>query len=232
MVDQRLRADHERRPALAPRELELERGAGGDHLGQRGVEAEPPQLAHELLRCVADVVGEEQHRGARVAQRGDRVDGAVARLVADPHAPVEVEQYVVVAADAWRDGHAPCLSSPPMLRVLILCLALRAAGRGVRRGRRRRRRGGRHAGADRGGRPGRLRGRRGARAEGRGQAAQAEGDARPAPRPTSPPCRPTAATSRSRSTPSAPRRPAARSSRWPTRASTTAPRSTASWPAS
>ena len=61
VVDQRLRADHVRRAAPAAGEQELERGADRHDLGERGLEAEPPQLAHEVLGGVTDVVGEEQH---------------------------------------------------------------------------------------------------------------------------------------------------------------------------
>ena len=50
VVDDRLRADHVRGAAArAVREHELERGAGRHHLVERGLEAQPPQLAHDLL---------------------------------------------------------------------------------------------------------------------------------------------------------------------------------------
>ena len=172
--------DHERRAAVAARELELQRRADRHDLVQRGLEAEPPQLAHEVLGCVTDVVGEEQHRRARLAQRRDRLHGALARLVADPQAAVEVEQHVVVRADARGDRHAACLSSrrPCSGLALILCLScallVAACGEDDDSPAAEATATATEAPARTGG----LRGRGGAGAEGRGHAAEAEGGAR------------------------------------------------------
>ena len=108
MVDQRARADHERRAAvlLAPGERELQRGPGGDDLGERGLEAEPPQLAHELLGRVVGVVGQEDDPLVRLAQGGQRRRRAVRGLVADPQTPVEIDQEMVVATGDGGERHA------------------------------------------------------------------------------------------------------------------------------
>ena len=124
VVDERLRADDVRGAAVALAEQVLDRRADGHDLAQRGLEAEPPQLADELLGCVADVVGEEGDRLAGVAQRRDGLRRALERLVADPEAAVEVEQDLVVAGDPGGERHARCLSSPPMSRLGLLALLL------------------------------------------------------------------------------------------------------------
>ena len=183
MVDQRARADHERGAAAALRQRVLDRCARRQHLVGGGLEAEPPQLAHELLGGVTDVVGKERHRRARGAQRRDRLGRALDGFVAHPQAPVEVEQHLLVGPHGGGNAHGRCLSSPPMprpaFRLLVLlalmaacALGLAACGGGDKEAeatatatprRRRRRRG--------------LRAGRGARAEGRGEAAQAQGAA-------------------------------------------------------
>ena len=82
-----------------------------------GLEAEPPELAHELLGRVPDVVGEERDALAGLAQRGDGLAARARRLVADPQAAVEVEQDVVVAAGEGGERHGRSLSSPRMSRL-------------------------------------------------------------------------------------------------------------------
>ena len=110
VVDERLGADHERGAAAgALGEDELERRAGGDHLVERGLEAEAPELAHELLGGVTGVVGEEGDALAGLAQRVDGLRRAIGRLVADPQAAVEVEEDVVVAAGGGGERHAPVI---------------------------------------------------------------------------------------------------------------------------
>jgi hypothetical protein len=95
--DQRPRADDERHAALrALRELVLQRRTDREHLVERGPEAEPPQLADEVLGRVPGVVGHEDHALARRAQRRDRLGGALRGRVADPDTAIEVEQHVVV----------------------------------------------------------------------------------------------------------------------------------------
>ena len=110
-------------------------GAGGDDLLERGLEAQPPQLAHELLGRVARVVGEEDDPLARLAQGGERLRGALGGLLADPQAAVEVEQEVVVATGDGGERHAASLSSAPMSRLpmpvaLLLACALIVAACG------------------------------------------------------------------------------------------------------
>ena len=100
VVDERLRADHERRAAAARSASRNWSAAPTVTTSlERRLEPEPPELADELLRRVADVVGEEGDPLARLAQRRDRLGRAVERLVADPEAAVEVEQHVVVAGE-------------------------------------------------------------------------------------------------------------------------------------
>ena len=123
-----------------------------------------------------------------LAQRGDGVDGAGHRLVADPQAAVEVEQDVVVATEGGGDRHARRIilarraTSPRRphrlprpaarrLRRLLRQASPRAAPRRRTAERRKHRRPGEPVPA-RG-----LRGRREARAQGRRQARQAQGEA-------------------------------------------------------
>ena len=133
VVDERLRADDVGGPAVALGELELQRGADAQHLVDRGLEAELPELADEPLGRVAHVVGQKDEPLARLTQRGDGVDRAGDRGIADPDAAVEVEQQVVVRTDTCGDRHPAALSLPAvprLLAVLIACLALVIAGCG------------------------------------------------------------------------------------------------------
>ena len=189
VVDERLRADHVRGAAAAAGEQVLDGRADGHDLAQRRLEAEPPQLAHELLGCVADVVGEEGDRLAGLAQRRDGLRRALERLVADPQAAVEVEQDLVVAGDPRGERHARCLSSPPMSRLgllaLLLACVLGVAACGGDDGGGRGRRPRPTPEAQSAGRGDGLREGRGARAQGGGQPRQAEGAAEGAAGPTS-----------------------------------------------
>ena len=138
-------------PARRPASAYCSAAPHGDHLVQRRLEAQAPQLAHEVLRRGPHVVGEEHDLLAGLAQRGNRLRGALGRLVADPDAAVEVEEDVVVAADLGAQRHAgnristlaraepAALSSPAMpgpsrrrlaLAVPLCALALAACGGG------------------------------------------------------------------------------------------------------
>ncbi len=247
VVDERLRADHVgRAAAVALREPELQRAADAQDLVERGLEAEPPELAHEPLGGLADVVGKEQHGLAGLAERRDGVDGAFKGVVADPYAAVEVEQKMVIGTNPGRERHSRALSLPAVIRLLALliaCLALIASGCG---------------GDDEPEReaaateapaateaateeaaptaneipPGGLRERREAGAQGGSRRSTLRRRSSTSPRPTSRRSPRRAATSRSRSTPRTRRSPAVRSSTSRTRSSSTARPSTASSPAS
>ena len=120
-------------PVAALREHELERRAAGHDLVDARLEAEPPELAHELLRRVADVVGEERDPLAGLAQRGDRLGRAVDAPLADPEAAVEVEQHVVVAASAGVSVTAAIIiaadaAAADAPRSLLLVLAVAGCG--------------------------------------------------------------------------------------------------------
>src|SRR5918994_1906597 len=128
VLHERGRADDEGRAAVAARgQGELERRAAGDDLVHRGLEPEAPEPAHEVLRRVAGVVGEEGDALAGLAQRGDRSRRLGDGRVAHPEAAVEVEQHVVVAVEGRIELHGEQVSSPAMPRLpslLLACLSL------------------------------------------------------------------------------------------------------------
>jgi hypothetical protein len=99
------RSDHVRRRVLGLGQHVLQRSTDGHDLLARGLEAQAPQLAHEVLLTVARVVGDEGQPASRGAQRVDRVDRAWGGLVADPDAAVEVQEKGVVWLEAGGDGH-------------------------------------------------------------------------------------------------------------------------------
>src|SRR5205823_2616641 len=105
--------------------------ADRDDLLHRGLEAEPPQLAHIVLERVARVVGEERDPLARLTQRRDCRGRVLDDLLADPQAAVEVEQDGVVLAQGGGERHRGHYAGPPMrlMALLTLCaLALAACG--------------------------------------------------------------------------------------------------------
>ena len=107
---ERLRADHERRAAGARLGQQvLHRAADGDHVAQRGADADLPQPRHVVLGRAARVVGRVDHVLARLAQRRDGLDGARRGLVADPHAAVEIEDELVVALRDRGERHVASL---------------------------------------------------------------------------------------------------------------------------
>ena len=82
---------------------------------------------------MADVVGEKKDGLARFAKRGDGLHGTGERLITDPQAAVEVEQYMVIRTDTRVQWHAAALSLPAVPRpfaVLLACLALLVAACG------------------------------------------------------------------------------------------------------
>ena len=88
-----LRADHERRRVPGLGQHVLQRAARGDDLLARGLEAEAPQLAHEVVLAVARVVGHEGQPATR--PRAAALTASTAPgggLVAHPDAAVEVQQ--------------------------------------------------------------------------------------------------------------------------------------------
>ena len=108
VIDERLRADHERRAApVALGEPELQRRADAEDVAERRLEAEPPELANERLGGDTDVIGEEQDRLTRFTQGGDGVDRAGDGFAADPDGSVQVEQHLVIRTDGWGKAHAP-----------------------------------------------------------------------------------------------------------------------------
>ena len=139
----------------------LHGAADGDHVRERGLHADAPELRHVVLAGVPAVVGGERDPLARGAQRGDGVHRALHGLVADPHAAVEVEDHLVVGAEKRGErGHAPktrwlpsCSCPARSSLLLALCaLALAACGsEGAEEGPARGGRGARRAG--RGARP-------------------------------------------------------------------------------
>jgi hypothetical protein len=97
---ERLGPDHEGGAAAARvRQQVLHGGAGGDHVRERRLHADPPQLAHVVLERVARVVRHERDALVVLAQGRDRVDRAGDRFGAEPDAAVEVEDDLVVARD-------------------------------------------------------------------------------------------------------------------------------------
>jgi hypothetical protein len=96
--------DDGRAPARAGAD-ELHGAADGDDLLPGGLEAEPPELADEVLLAVAAVVRHEGQSLAGGPQLRDGGHGPRRRLVADPDAAVEVEEHVVVARHPRRERH-------------------------------------------------------------------------------------------------------------------------------
>ena len=121
-------ADHEGRRVPGLGQHVLQRAARGDDLLARGLEAQAPQLAHEVVLAVARVVGHEGQPATRRAQGGHGLDRAGGGLVAHPDAAVEVQEEDVVGLEARRDGHgsAPIILAAVRPTLLALCIALLA----------------------------------------------------------------------------------------------------------
>ena len=99
-------ADHVRAgPLLAFGEHVLDGASGADHLLERGLYAERPQLADVLLRRAAGVVCDKRHVLSGRPQLGDGLRCSGREGVADPDATVEVEQNVVVLREKRGERH-------------------------------------------------------------------------------------------------------------------------------
>src|SRR5204863_4778531 len=98
--------------------------------------ADRPELAHELLARVPRVVGHERDPLSRLAQRHDRVRRARYRVRPHPDAPVEIEDDLLVALEEGGEKHGgrtlDRYSAAPMRRLLpaLAVLAVAAAGCG------------------------------------------------------------------------------------------------------